>query len=207
MNLESKLLSLTRELESRNYELSQSSCFICNYPVKREIVAADFRDRVVHHLLFNWLNPICERFFIYDTYSCRKGKGTHFGIERARGFMRSVSDDYRKEAWVIKLDIRGFFMSINRRRLYEILCHFLAKNNYGGVDDPELCKYLLEKTVFHDPFEKVLFKSPQREWIGLPADKSLRHSPPGVGLPIGNITSQLFANVYLNPLDHFVKRE
>ena len=76
LDLESNLLRLAQELYSRTYELSPSVCFINELPVKREVVAADFRDRVVHHLLCSWLFPIFERQFIFDSYSCRKGKGT-----------------------------------------------------------------------------------------------------------------------------------
>lgn len=91
-NLEENLLLLGKELESRRYEISPAVCFINEKPVKREIVAADFRDRVVHHLLFNWINPLFEKHFIYDSYSCRVGKGTLFGINRAKAFVLSESD-------------------------------------------------------------------------------------------------------------------
>ena len=118
-------------------------------------MAPDFRDRVIHHLLFNWLEPIYERFLIYDCYSCRKGKGTHFGINRARGFMRAVSDDYRKPAWVLKLDISGFFMSIDRQKLYEMICDTLRRASYENITDRKLCQYLLKKVVFNDPLKNA----------------------------------------------------
>ena len=207
LNLESELLQLAHELETRTYEIQPSKCFICNHPVKREIVAPDFRDRVIHHLLFNWLEPIYERFLIYDCYSCRKGKGTHFGINRARGFMRAISDDYRRLAWVLKLDISGFFMSINRKKLFDMICDTLRRASYENITDRKLCLYLLEKVVFNDPLKNAEYKSPAAEWHGLPQNKSLKYSADGCGLPIGNVTSQLFGNVYLNPLDQFVKRK
>lgn len=206
MDLERNLVELCRDLQNRTYEISPAACFVNEDPVKREIVAADFRDRVVHHLLYNWIAPIFERQFIHDSYSCRKGKGTLFGINRARGFAMSESDSFRRECFVLRLDISGFFMNIDRQILHSLVLAGLKKGRWRGVGDVELAKYLVQKIIFHDPLENARYKSPPAAWEGLPRNKSLRYSPPGKGLPIGNLTSQLFGNIYLNPLDHFVKR-
>lgn len=205
-DLEREILSLARELESRTYELSPSVCFIYEGSVKREIVAADFRDRVVHHLLWNWISPIFERQFIHDSYSCRKGKGTLFGVHRARGFFRAASDDFRRECFVLRLDISGFFMGIRQDVLYRLVIEGLEKARFEGIPDVSLCKYLLKKIIFDRPLEHAKFKSPPSAWQGIPQNKSLKFSAKGSGLPIGNLTSQLFGNAYLNPLDHFIKR-
>lgn len=133
-NLHENLMNLSHVIADHSYAILPSICFINEKPVKREIVAADFRDRVVHHFLFNLINPYFERKFIYDSYSCRKGKGTLFGIRRMEHFMRVVSENYQKEAYVLKLDISGFFMNINRDKLYKICMDtmndvWLDKNN------------------------------------------------------------------------------
>jgi len=94
-NLEAELLSLHHELKTRTYELRPGICFINELPVKREIIAADFRDRVVHHLLYNRIYPILDKKFIHDSYSCRIGKGTSFGIKRVQGFLKSVGATLR----------------------------------------------------------------------------------------------------------------
>jgi hypothetical protein len=202
-DLESNLLALASELEQRTYRLRPSSCFICETPVKREIVAADFRDRVVHHLVYDWIAPTFERQFLHDSYSCRKGKGTLFGIRRVEGFLRAASDDMRRDCWVLRLDISGFFMAIDRARLFA-----LVQKGLGVVlVDPGLLDFLLRTLVFADPLAGARFRGSPTDWEGLPSDKSLQGSAPGCGLPIGNLTSQLFANIYLNPLDQFVKRE
>ncbi len=206
-NLEPNLLALARDLERREYELSPSVCFIYEGKVKREVIAAAFRDRVVHHLLWNWINPLFERSFIYDSYSCRKGKGTLFGIRRASGFLRAASDDFRRDCWVLRLDISGFFMNIDRRILYSLVMGTLERYAFAGVPSRNLCLYLLQKVIFDDPLERAVFRSPMSAWGGLPKSKTLRFARPFCGLPIGNLTSQLFGNVYLNPLDQFVKRE
>ncbi|MDR2583086.1 MAG: RNA-directed DNA polymerase [Fibromonadaceae bacterium] len=195
-NLETELLSLCRELETRTYELRPGICFINELPVKREIIAADFRDRVVHHFLYNRIYPILDRKFIYDSYSCRVGKGTLFGIKRVMGFLQG-------DVWVLRLDIKGFFMAIDRDILFSLIMNGLR----GTQPVCELLEFLIRKIVFNEPLKNAFFKSPEYAWKGLPPDKSLMNSAPNCGLPIGNLTSQVFANVYLNPLDHFVKRE
>lgn len=206
-HLECNLYRLSCELHGRTYRTSPSVCFINELPVKREVVAADFRDRVVHHLLCSWLFPIYERRFIQDCYSCRKGKGTLYGINRVRGFLRSASDDFRKDCWVLKLDVRGFFMSIYKDTLYGLVMKGVDDSGFLGVPDPELCEFLVRAIVYADPVRDAVFRSPPSAWDGLPTDKSLMFSGEGRGLPIGNLTSQLFGNIYLNPLDQYVKRE
>ena len=83
MNYERNLLELRENLVNRTYKIRSSICFIVFKPVQREVFAADFRDRVIHHLIFNYINPVFEDIFIEDSYSCRKGKGTMYGVQRA----------------------------------------------------------------------------------------------------------------------------
>jgi len=205
-NLERELLLLERELLERTYELRPSVCFINELPIKREIIAADFRDRVVHHFLYNRIYPIFDKKFIYDSYSCRVGKGTLFGINRARRFLRSCGSS-GGGVWVLRLDIRGYFMAINRELLFKLIMGGLGKREFDGPENIDLTGFLIRKTVFNDPLKNARFRSPSSAWDDLPKDKSLINSAPNCGLPIGNLTSQLFANIYLNPLDHFIKRE
>lgn len=205
MNFEEEILNLYKEIVSRRYEISPSSCFISFYPVKREIFAGDFRDRVVHHLVFNYLSPLCEKVFIYDSCSCRKGKGTSFGGERAEHFMRSCSKNYHKDCYVLKLDISGYFMSIDKKRLYlkilKLVKRFENKINF----DLDLILWLIRKIVFNDPTKDCIMKGKREDWVGMAKTKSLFWAEAGRGLPIGNLTSQLFANIYLNDLDHLMK--
>ena len=218
LHLESNLNQLHQELIEGQYELSPGILFINESPVKREIIAADFRDRVVHHLLMNWLYPIFDRQFIHDSYSCRKGKGTLWGIRRVEGFMPAVSQQYKKEAWVLRLDILGYFMAIHKPTLHQLVMRGLESAGYWGSDgvntsvvasafQAKLTKDLLQKLIFHDPIYSCELRGSLEDWQGLPASKSLIASSPNCGLPIGNLTSQLFGNIYLNPLDHFIKRK
>ena len=206
-SLEYGELALASLLQNRQYELLPSICFINKEPVKREIIAANFRDRVCHHLLYNWIYPIFDRQFIYDSYSCRIGKGTLFGIERAQRYMISESDNFRRECFVLRLDISGFFMSIDRDILYSLIIKGLEKVRWKGIPDKDLATYLIHKFVYNDPLKNAIYRSPKEDWGDLPMNKTLHGTPPNCGLPIGNLTSQLFGNIYLNPLDHYIKRE
>lgn len=205
MDYERELIQLWEDISSGNYQPGRSIAFVVNQPVKREIFAADFRDRVVHHFIINKLNPLFERTFIYDSYSCRLGKGTHAGILRAAHFIRQCSKQYTQDCFVLKLDIQGYFMAIDKRILWSNLRYFIEQN-YVGQDVGTLL-FLCHKIISNNPTKNCLIKGCRSNWNGLPPDKSLFHSKSGCGLPIGNLTSQIFANFYLNTFDHFIKHD
>ena len=106
MNYESKVIELRNDLVNGTYSISPSICFIIKDPVQREVFAADFRDRIIHHLIYNYIYELFDRHFIYDSYSCRLEKGTHFGIKRVEYFMRSCTQNYSRDAYILKLDIK-----------------------------------------------------------------------------------------------------
>jgi hypothetical protein len=210
INLEKEIFALADEILARKYELRPSICFVIAKPVKREIFAADFRDRVVHHLVCGYINPILEKQFIPDSYSCRKGKGTLYGIKRVASFIEECSENYTKDCYILKLDIQGYFMSMDKNILWRQLQEMLSVRHFGL--DPQSPKYsvtnyLLEKIIFNDPRQNCIVKGVRSDWEGLPKSKSLFHSPENCGLPIGNLTSQLFSNVYLHAFDIFIKND
>jgi hypothetical protein len=204
-HLEQNVFKLIDDIYQSNYQLGRSIAFIVNKPVKREIFAADFRDRVVHHWLINKLNPLFEKIFITDSYACRLGKGTHYGVKRADAFIKGCSENYTKECYILKLDIQGFFMHINRKLLYNMLEQFIHKN-YEHTDK-SLVLEITRKIIFNNPTQNCIIKGNKKDWEGLPKNKSLFHSPPDCGLPIGNLTSQVFANFYMHRFDFFVTKE
>jgi RNA-directed DNA polymerase len=205
LDYEQKLITLWEEINTKAYLPGRSIAFIVDKPVKREIFAADFKDRVVHHLIINKLNPLFEKIFIYDSYACRKNKGTHFGIQRIARFIRKCTQNYIQDGYALKLDIQGFFMAINRRILWEKLRTFIEQNYL--FQDQELILFLCHKILANNPTKNCFIKGSRRKWDDLPPDKSLFYSAPGCGLPIGNLTSQIFANFYLNAFDHFIKHD
>lgn len=206
LNYEKEILKLYQELKDGSYKISKSIMFIIFDPVQREIVASSFRDRVVHHLIYNYINPIFEPTFIHDSYSCRKGKGTLYGIKRINKFIKSCSNNYKKEAYILKLDISGYFMSINKEILWNKIKKTLIKNKNKCNFDFSLSLSLIKRVVFHDYTKNHIIRGSKDDWMGLPKSKSLFFAKNNCGLAIGNLTSQLFSNVYLNEFDHFIKR-
>ena len=205
MHYERNLFTLYEEIISGRYRISPSVCFISFRPVQREVFAADFRDRIVHHLLYNYINPVFERLFVSDCYSCRKGKGTLYGIRRADHFIRSCSENYTRDCYVLKLDIQGYFMAIDRRLLFDKVQRVVRRYCKDIPSDCELLLQLLHQVIFHDPTAHCQVRGRREDWAGLPKSKSLFFARPNSGLPIGNLTSQLFGNVYLNEFDHWMK--
>lgn len=205
LDYEENLLKLLDEINTFSYKPHPYSVFVIDKPVKREVFAASFRDRIVHHLIYNAINPYIEKRLIYDCYACRVGKGTHFGIERLRHFMASSTDNWKREAWCLKLDIKGFFMSIDRTILWVKLRDYLC--SVYKEDNLLLYISLIETVIFTDPTDNCIFRSPISSWNGLPQSKSLFSADRDCGLPIGNLTSQLMANFYMSFLDHYIKHD
>ena len=161
------------------------------------------------HILF-------ERTFIADSYSCIEGRGTHYGIDRLRYHIEACSENYTKPCYVLKMDIKGYFMHIDRALLSNIvdktLDHMAIRpSDMAGLSweekiDIGFMKYLCREVIMSDPTEGCIIHGDRSDWDGLPDSKCMFLVPKGYGLPIGNLTSQLFSNVFLNQLDHFVKR-
>lgn len=128
-DLEKKLFKLEAELLNKEYAPSRSICFVVENPTPREIFAADFRDRVIHHLLINEIEKMGEKAFIFDTFSCRKGKGTHLAVKKLREQIRKVTKNHKEKAFYAQLDISGFFMSIDHDILYDIFSKAILKQN------------------------------------------------------------------------------
>ena len=203
-NAKTDLDKLAIEIYSRTYQPRPSTAFIINKPIKREIFAAAFRDRIVHHLLFNQVESWWDARFIADNYSCRKGKGTLYGVKRLSKHMRAASDNYSKETYVLKLDLQGYFMSLNRKKIYDRAIWGLDRQFPEKGFEYQTCKYLWKVIIFNDPIKGAIVKCPRSAWKGLLASKSLFRQPKGQGIAIGNLTSQLISNIYLDQLDRFV---
>ncbi len=195
-NLITELVDLSLALQKGLYQPSRSVCFLTSSPKLREIFAADFRDRVVHHLIIRELEKIYEPCFIHDSHACRKERGIHAAVKRLQSFMMKATRNNNKRAYYMQLDIRSFFMSIDKKILFRLL---LKKVKSDAL------LYLCHVTLFNDCTENYHFKGDYSRLKHVPAHKSLFHTGKNKGIPIGNLTSQFFANVYLNELDQFVK--
>lgn len=206
LNAMENLMILRDDIINHRYKPSRGVAFIIYDPVTREIFAAPFRDRVIHHFLYNQVADWWDKRFIYDSYSCRVGKGTLLGIKRLQHHIRQTSYMGKIPTYVIKLDIQGYFMSLPRRRVYERVCWGIERQY-----KPEQCwlanlvRYLWYEVIFDDPIDGVRIRGSVHDWDTLPDNKSLFCQPPGRGIVIGNLSSQLISNIYLDQLDRFVK--
>ncbi|MBN2164784.1 MAG: RNA-directed DNA polymerase [Marinilabiliaceae bacterium] len=160
---------------------------------------------MVHHLIIGKLNQLFEKQFIHNSYNCRVGKCTHIGIQRIDRFIRQCSSNYTKDCYILKLDLQGFFMSINKNILFEKFEQFI-KEKYHHPDKDLIIK-LCKQVIFNDPTKNCIIKGNKSNWDALPPNKSLFHSQPNCGLPIGNLTSQVFTTFYMDSIDHFVKHD
>ncbi|OGB75078.1 hypothetical protein A2810_00970 [candidate division Kazan bacterium RIFCSPHIGHO2_01_FULL_49_10] len=153
------------------------------------------RDRLLHHAIYRILYPVFDGTFISDSYSCRKSKGTHKGFFRLVEMARHVSRNYTGPCWALKLDIRKFFDSVDHQVLMELLRERIADERLLG---------LLEDIIFS--FSAWIPGQARNDEGGSRhGEREGRYDRGDIGMPLGNLTSQLFANIYLDPLDKFVK--
>ena len=205
-----KLVSSRDALSQGRWRPSRTFSFVVSHPKAREIHASPFADRVVHHVIANRLARLYEPVFIYDSYANRVGKGTHAAVDRLQVFMRQASHGGARPAYALQLDIANFFNSIHRPTLFRLLQGRLQRDVRAGKlgsDEASslqtLCRVLLEG----DPTLGVRQRGHASHFALVPPHKRLGAVGPTSGLPIGNLTSQFFANVYLNELDQFVKHQ
>lgn len=194
------LLYLQQQINAGTWEPRRSACFIAARPKAREIHAPDFADRVVHHWLVPKLEAIWEPKFIHDSYANRRGKGSHAAVQRLQQFVRQV-DSGQGGGWYLQLDIHNFFNSIHRGILWNAVKPELIRT---GVSDQVVyaTHALLRRSPLH---AGVVNHGTEAERAMVPPHKRLENAARGCGLPIGNLSSQFFANVYLDLLDQFVK--
>lgn len=205
LDFEQELVRLWQEINSGTYKVGRSIAFIVKKPVQREVFAADFRDRVVHHLVISKINSLFEENFIADSYSCRAGKGTLCGVKSIQTQIEACSEGYTRDCYILKLDIRSFFMSIDKTILYRMLREFIDEKYHQP--DKQILLRLIKQIVFNCPEDNCVIKGNRADWNGLPYYKSLFWSARHCGLPIGNLTSQIFANFYLDRLDKYITED
>ena len=198
MDLELNLIELHNDLTAGTYRPGRSICFVVTRPKAREVWAAAFRDRVVHHLLYNHVAPRFYASFIADSCACIPGRGTLYAAQRLESKIRSASENWSKPIFYLKCDLANFFVAIDK----EVLRRQLA----AKITEPWWLA-LAEQILMHDPREDYEVRSPAHLFNRVPQHKRLTAQPARLGLPIGNLSSQFFANVYLNALDQFAKHQ
>jgi hypothetical protein len=196
--LEANLVNLHAELCSGQYRPGRSICFVITRPKPREVWAADFRDRIVHHLLYNHISPRFYANFIANSCACIPGRGTLYAAKRLEHDVRSITQNWSRPAHYLKLDLANFFVAIDK--------HVLLKQLSAKVTEP-FWLALTRTILFHDPCQSFEYRGDPALIDRVPAHKRLLKSAPHTGLPIGNLSSQFFANVYLDALDQFCKHQ
>lgn len=181
-NLEENLFHIKEQLENESYNFGKYYHFTIKEPRDREIYAAPYTDRVVHHALCNIIEPILDKAMIYDTYACRIGKGTHKAINRAQNFLRSNN-------WVLKMDIKKYFFTIDHQILLKDISKKILDVKVLNLIQKILATYTSSSEYYYQFSDDTLFDYGRNR-----------------GLPIGNLTSQLFANYFLNKMDRFIKQ-
>lgn len=201
---EKNLNNLTSELLNGTYKPTTSIVFPVTRPKLREIFAANFKDRIVHHLLINKFGKIIDNEMIEDSYNCRKGKGLFYGINRLKEEIERLSENYTKEVYVLNGDIEGFFMSIDKNKLWQML-EYIIRDNYKE-SDIEWWLRLFKIVIMHSPELDCIIHGDANLLKKLPNNKTLFRTN-GKGLPIGNLPSQICGNLYRTPFDKKIIEE
>ena len=199
-NLYNNIRILTDKINNYTYTPLPSTAFVITDPKLREVFAADFRDRVIHHLIINELLPYFEEYFIEDSFSCMPGRGTLYGVQKMASYMENCQEGW----YVMKMDVKSFFMGIRKSLLSDRLDDFICER-YTNLRKIDTLRYLVGVIILSDPTEDCLRIGNLNLWNILPPEKSLFSLPPDKGLPIGNLSSQMFANFYMTSLDYYIK--
>ena len=197
VNLEKNLMELYHDLRSGAWEPSPATVFAISYPRPREVWAAAFRDRIVHHLIYRAIGPMFERAFIHDSCACIKGRGTLYAANRLTTHLLRATQNWTRPAFVLKADVANFFGSIRQDILYRLLERKVQN---------EFLLDTLAKLVFQDVRVGAVRNCTEKQLSIVPPHKSLFNTRPRTGLAIGNLSSQFFANVYLDTVDQHLKR-
>jgi RNA-directed DNA polymerase len=197
-DIEHNLCSLRAELLAQTYQPGRSICFVVTHPRPREVWAAAFRDRVVHHLMYNAIAPRFIASFDAGSAACIEGRGTLYGARRLDHSIRSITENWLHQAFYLKIDLANFFVAIDK--------YILQAQLHRKVTEP-YWRWLTDTVLMHDPRTDYELRGDATLLDLVPTHKRLVNAPAGIGLPIGNLSSQFFANVHLNSFDQFCKHQ
>jgi RNA-directed DNA polymerase len=197
-NLEKNLIDLYQELIFGSYTPGKSICFVITKPKAREVWAAEFRDRIVHHLFYNYISPRFYATFIHDSCACIPERGTLYAAKRLELKIRSATQNWSKPYYYLKCDLANFFVAIDKNILQAQLASKIIEPWWLSLG---------KLILFHDPRLNYELRGDASKLKLVPEHKKLTRQAQNLGLPIGNLSSQFFANIYLNALDQFVKHQ
>jgi len=192
-------LELSEQILSKTYQPYPYTCFAVCDPTPREILAPHFRDRIIHRWLVDKLEPFIDKRFLSCSYANRKNKGHHKAVKQLYHWLNNPSVQ-----WYLKADIQSFFNSIHHHTLLHLVKNRIEKMNYPP-SEKDILYHIASTIITHNPTKNCIFTGDKNKLSLIPPSKSYFNNPPEVGLPLGNLTSQFFANIYLHELDWFIK--
>lgn len=198
------LVNLLDELNERRYIPKPSNCYVITDPALREIYAAQFSDRIVQHLYMKEIDEILEKQLIDGCCSCRKGKGNEYALELLKRYVVETSENGTKDCFFLKIDLSGYFMSIDRKQVSDKFAE-LIKEHYTG-HHKELLTYLTPIIFQNNPSEQCVYKCNEKTRNKVPERRKMNANSK-YGMAIGNLTSQAGSNVNLNDFDKYVVKE
>lgn len=204
MNLCKNLYEILEELNNREYKPKPSNCYVITDPALREIYAAQFKDRVVQHFFLKEIEDILESKFVEGCSSCRKGKGTDFALKLLKKYLVETSNNGKKECYFLKIDLSGYFMSIDRKQISNKFKELIMQEYEGK--HKELLAYLTPIIFENNPSLNCKYKCNEKIRKMVPERRKMNpHSE--YGMAIGNLTAQAASNLNLNDFDNFIVKE
>lgn len=206
-NAHTKLVKVWEDCRRADYRPGIYVRFCVAYPVKREIFAATFSDRVVQHYVGMRLIPILEELFNECgnvSMNCRKGYGVLQCVNKFERMLYDFSFGYTEECWILGGDFSNFFMGLDKAIVWEMIQDFVL-SKYQGTDI-DFFLYLLRVIIFDEPQTHCVNLSDEKEWEGMPKRKSLMYAPKGYGVPLGNLPSQLICNFVASAFDWWIMK-
>jgi len=197
LNFSRNVMAIYNTVREQTWKPAGHMCFVVKNPKAREVWASTFADRVVHHICYHRLRPRFEPYWIATTFACIEGRGTSAGSEWAERAARRITQGWSRNAWLVQVDIENFFPRIHRQTLHDMLA--------PRIYEPWLA-HLVNEIINVDVTKDAHFPGDSTLLRLIPRHKSLWHAPAGFGLPIGNLTSQFGANVYLEQMDQRIVR-
>lgn len=202
VHYEEELINLHNEITSGTYTQKEAISFVITKPDYREIFASHFRDRIIHHWIRQRIEPIAEQLMIPATFNCRRQKGVLAAQQYVFKTIRDITNNYTSDGYVMKVDIKGFFMSIDRALVCEKVVNIISE--YYQEEDKDTLLFLLRKVLLNAPERYCCRCGNVSLWRHIKPHKSLFTNGRDKGLPIGDLVVQMAANLLLNDVDHFI---
>lgn len=195
------LINLLDDINNRTYKPRPSNCYVITDPALREIYAAQFRDRILQHFYLNEIEDLIENELVDGCCSCRVNRGTEYALKLLKEFLEKVSNKGKKDCFYLKIDLSGYFMSINRKSVSDKFSKLINKNYKGK--HKEILLYLTPIIFENNPAENRIQKYSDKLREKVPERRKMQEDSI-LGMAIGNLSAQAGSNLNLNDFDHFV---